>query len=144
MKTKPKLLAVDFDGTCAVSRFPKIGEPVHLAIESLRFLKERGWKLILWTVRSGQTLVEAMQWASDRGVEFDSANVNPNQGRWSSSQKAYAPFYVDDSALGCPLLEVGKDVMVDWYSIMEILNIHYPEERIGAWLTKKIIVKSNE
>ncbi len=111
-------LAIDFDGTIADHKYPDIGKPVPGAFKWLKKLKENGAVLILWTMRSdaessGPTLSEAVKFCEAYGVEFDFINENPQD--WTESPKVYAHKYVDDAAVGCPLVEnkFGRPY-VDW------------------------------
>ena len=113
--------AIDFDGTLADHDYPDIGREVPHAFEWLKRLQEAGVRLILWTMRSdtggdGETLTQAVEWCRERGVEFWGVNRNPEQSSWTSSPKAYAQRYVDDSAFGCPLARVPgfNRPCVDW------------------------------
>ena len=103
-------ICVDFDGTVVDHRFPYIGEPVPLAIKWLKRWHELGAKLILFTVRSdgakhGSVLSEAVAYLEERGVQLYGINQNPDQEDWSISPKAFADIYIDDAALGCPLVQ---------------------------------------
>ena len=42
-------IAVDFDGTIVEHRYPKIGEEIPFATETLKILAQERHKLILWT-----------------------------------------------------------------------------------------------
>ena len=55
------VIAVDFDGTIVEHRYPSIGEELPFAIDTLRKLAEEGHRLILWTVREGQYLDDAVE-----------------------------------------------------------------------------------
>jgi hypothetical protein len=99
---KTGIFGIDFDGTLAEHQYPAIGPEIPGAIETLKALQARGHKLILWTMRSGQTLDEAVAWCAERGITFYGVNKNPDQ-HWSDSPKAYCHSYIDDAALGCPL-----------------------------------------
>lgn len=61
-------IAVDFDGTIVEHRYPKIGEEIPFATETLKILAQERHKLILWTVREGELLEEAIEWCRQRGV----------------------------------------------------------------------------
>ena len=121
MKQLPKIIAVDFDGTIVEHMYPDMGQPVPGAIRTLRKFKQCGVLLILWTMRSGETLEEAVQYCKDNGIEFWSVNDNPEQleSRWSTSPEAYAQLYIDDAAYGCPLVTPsnGRRPYVDWIHI---------------------------
>ncbi|PKP36472.1 MAG: hydrolase, partial [Bacteroidetes bacterium HGW-Bacteroidetes-15] len=54
-------VAVDFDGTIVENKFPSIGKPMLFAFETLKAMKDRGMLLILWTVRKGKELDEAIE-----------------------------------------------------------------------------------
>lgn len=111
------LIGIDFDGTAVEHEFPDIGPEAPGAFEWLKRFQAAGAKLILWTMRSGETLDEAVQFCLERGIEFYGINKNPTQSRWTLSPKAYCELYIDDAAFGCPLLEnkrVGGRPYVDW------------------------------
>lgn len=60
-------IAVDFDGTIVEHRYPKIGEEIPFATETLKILAKERHRLILWTVREGDLLEEAIEWCRQRG-----------------------------------------------------------------------------
>ena len=63
----------------------------------------------------GDTLSDAVKFCSSSGVDFDF--INENKPKWTSSPKAYAQVYIDDSAFGCPLKEnprMGGKPFLDW------------------------------
>jgi len=50
-------------------------------------------------------------------------NGNPEQGSWTISPKAYAHIYIDDAALGCPLIKPYQSrPYVDWKAVEIILQ----------------------
>ena len=67
-------IAVDFDGTIVEHRYPQIGEEIPFAIETLKMLIKDRHRLILWSVREGELLEEAVEWCRQRGVEFYAVN----------------------------------------------------------------------
>ena len=117
-------VAVDFDGTIVEHDYPRIGEEAPLAISVLKELNEKGHDIILYTMRSGEHLQEAVDWLKERGVELYGVNENPRQKDWTDSPKPYADVYIDDSALGCPVV-VTKNFryVVDWKKVREDLSI---------------------
>jgi len=117
------IVAVDFDGTIVDHRFPEIGEPVPGALQSLRTLIAMRWRVILWTMRSGSHLRDAVVFLRRHGIEPWAVNANPEQHAWTSSPKAYAHYYVDDSAIGCPLVRVSGFARpaVDWHRVGSLL-----------------------
>lgn len=95
-------IAIDFDGTCVTHEYPEIGKSIG-AEPVLKALVKKGHKLILFTMRSGEELDEAVRWWKDNKIELWGINRNPEQGNWTQSPKAYAELYIDDASLGCPL-----------------------------------------
>jgi hypothetical protein len=122
--SKNKIVCVDFDGTCVMHEYPEIGEEVPNAVKVLKKLNDNQVKIILWTIRSGEYLQEAVNWFVERDVELWAVNKNPQQRFWSKSPKAYAPVYIDDAALGCPLIlsTEGKRPCADWFEIERLLE----------------------
>lgn len=95
-------IVIDFDGTCTTHEYPKIGKDIG-AIPVLRKLVDNGHKLILFTMRSGKELQDAVDWFSRYQIPLFGINTNPTQGAWTTSPKAYGHLYLDDAGLGCPL-----------------------------------------
>lgn len=116
-----KYIAVDFDGTCVTHEYPKIGREVGAA-PVLEDLVKEGAKLILFTMRSGDKLQEAVDWFAYHDIPLYGINRNPTQ-TWTQSPKAYAHLYIDDAALGVPLLRglKGERPFVDWKTVREML-----------------------
>lgn len=96
------IIAIDFDGTIVTHEYPRIGQPVPGALETMKELQEAGHVLILWTMRSGDKLMEAKSYLLDNGFNL-MLNHNPDQISWTESPKLYGNLYIDDAALGCPL-----------------------------------------
>ena len=97
------IIAVDFDGTIVEHRYPKIGKPIPFAIETLLKLQKERHLLILWTVREGDLLQEAIDYCADQGVYFYAHNSNyPEEDRSSSQspRKLKADLFIDDRNLG--------------------------------------------
>lgn len=114
------IIAVDFDGTIVEHRYPDIGEPCPGAIDCMRQFASAGAKLILWTMRHGKELSDAVDYLKDAGIELFGVNENPNQKSWTDSPKVYAHIYIDDAAFGCPLREsarMGGRPYVDWDAV---------------------------
>lgn len=119
-----KVIAVDFDGTVVRHEYPEIGEEVPHAVKVLRKLNEEGVKIIVWTMRCGEYLdVHAKEWFEKRDIEVWAYNQNPEQSSWTQSPKCYAQAYIDDAAIGCPLIypETGERPFVDWLAVEKLL-----------------------
>ena len=67
-------IAVDFDGTIVTHEYPNIGKEIPFAVQTLKMLQDDGHKLILWTVREGDLLRDAIQWCREKGLEFYTGN----------------------------------------------------------------------
>lgn len=50
-ETRPKIIAVDFDGCLATNKFPEVGDPINKTISRLKQEQVNGAKVILWTNR---------------------------------------------------------------------------------------------
>ena len=97
-------IAVDFDGTIVEHRYPEIGQEIPFAIETLKMLIKDRHRLILWTVREGEKLREAVEWCRQRGVEFYAINRDYPEETTANNQhfsrKIKADYFIDDSNLG--------------------------------------------
>ena len=96
-------IAVDFDGTIVEHEYPKIGKPIPFAIDVLKKLQyEEHHMLILWTVREGTLLDEAVEYCKNKGLEFYAVNKNfPEETLEPGiSRKRVADIYIDDRNLG--------------------------------------------
>jgi hypothetical protein len=96
------IIAVDFDGTIVENRYPKIGREISFAIDTLKALNKKGHQLILWTVRSGTQLDEAVAFCEERGVEFYAVNKSYPEETYdeSLSRKINADIFIDDRNIG--------------------------------------------
>ena len=125
------VVAVDFDGTVVEHEYPDIGRDIG-AVPWLQALAGYGAKIILWTMRDGEDLVAAELWFARNSIPLFGVQRNPTQDAWTSSPKAYANIYVDDAALGCPLVlpTDGRRPYVDW-SIAGPQLLYAAAERMG-------------
>lgn len=97
------VIAVDFDGTIVTHEYPKIGRDIPFAIDTLKKLQEdHHLRLILWTVREGAELQEAVEYCRSRGLEFYAVNSNyPEESReHNEPRKLKADLFIDDRNLG--------------------------------------------
>ena len=98
------IIAVDFDGTIVEHKYPEIGQEVPFAIDTLKMLIKDQHRLILWSVREGALLDEAVEWCSARGVEFYAVNKDyPEEEKEKNnhfSRKLKADFFIDDRNVG--------------------------------------------
>lgn len=98
------VIAVDFDGTIVEHRYPEIGDERPFATETLRMLIREHHKLILWSVREGKLLQEAVDWCRERGVEFYAVNKDYPEEKVEYnnhfSRKIKADLFIDDRNIG--------------------------------------------
>jgi hypothetical protein len=119
------VIAVDFDGTIVEHKYPKIGEELPFATETLKMLIRDQHKLILWSVREGELLEEAVEWCRKRGVEFYAVNrdypeENGEKSNSSFSRKLKADIWIDDRNIGG---------LPDWGEIYHMIKSGNPFSR---------------
>ena len=109
-------IAIDFDGTIVEHRYPGIGREIPFAIETLKMLTQDGHRLILWSVREGKLLDEAVEWCRERGLEFYAVNKDfPEEKREDKkfSRKLKVDMFIDDRNIGG---------LPDWGTIYRIIT----------------------
>ena len=97
------IIAVDFDGTIVKHEYPKIGRELPFAIDTLKRLQQSPeYQLILWTVREGVELQEALEFCRNRGLEFYAVNSNypEEDAEHNEPRKLKADLFIDDRNLG--------------------------------------------
>lgn len=113
------IIAVDFDGTIVEHRYPEIGKELPFATASLRQLIADGHKLILWSVREGELLDNAVKWCEERGVRFFAVNADIDEdaadkaGTKHFSRKIKAHLFIDDRNIGG---------LPDWGAIYQMIS----------------------
>lgn len=128
MEKKTLTICIDFDGTCVTHDYPNIGKDIG-ARPVLAQLVADGHQLILWTMRSGEKLNEAVAWFQERNIPLYGIQTNPTQQKWTASPKAYGHMYIDDAAFGCPLIEdknLSDRPFVDWEAVKAYFNYCLP------------------
>ena len=118
-------IAVDFDGTIVEDRYPEIGRERPFATQTLKMLIEDRHKLILWSVREGQQLDEAVEWCRERGVEFYAVNKDFPEEDLSKnryfSRKIKADVWIDDRNIGG---------LPDWGTIYQMITERKTYEQV--------------
>ena len=96
------VIAVDFDGTIVEHAYPKIGKPVPFAVDVLKKLQqEEHHTLVLWTVREGNLLQEAIEYCEKQGLKFYAVNKNyPEEETGNTPRKLMADIFIDDKNIG--------------------------------------------
>lgn len=119
------IIAVDFDGTIVEHKYPRIGKELPFAIATLKQLQAEHHQLILWSVREGELLDEAVTFCRDRGLEFYAVNANHPDEQVSKEvtspcRKLRADLFIDDRNIG---------TLPDWGVIYEMIHHHWSYER---------------
>ena len=97
------IIAVDFDGTIVEHEYPRIGAEIPFAIDTLKRLQKEQHRIILWSVREGKLLEEAVEYCRQRGLEFYAANKDyPEETTEDKrySRKLKVDLFIDDRNLG--------------------------------------------
>lgn len=119
------IIAVDFDGTIVEHRYPAIGKERPFATDTLKKLIKDGHRLILWTVREGRLLDEAVAFCRERGVEFYAVNRDyPEEEKEHNkhySRKLKADVWIDDRNVGG---------LPDWGTIYEMITYRLTYEDV--------------
>ena len=120
-----KTFAVDFDGTCVDHQYPLVGDDVPGAVDTLRKIASNGDKIILNTMRSDRTLSMALRWFEHYKLPLYGINQNPDQKEWTNSPKVFANYYIDDAAVGCPLIQPAgfQRKCVDWAEVRKLIGL---------------------
>jgi len=138
-------IAVDFDGTIVEDRYPEIGHEIPFATETLRMLIKEHHRLILWSVREGRHLEEAVNWCRERGVEFYAVNRDYPEETIDNnnhfSRKIKADIFIDDRNIsglpqwgqiyriiheGCSYRSIIRDEM-------RMFDSHEPQKKKHWW-----------
>ena len=95
------IIAIDFDGTIVQHKYPEIGSEIPFATATIRKLIAEQHQVILWTVRRGKLLQEAVDWCKERGIEFYAVNKSfPEEEASEGYGKVNADIFIDDRNLG--------------------------------------------
>ena len=122
------LIAVDFDGTIVEHKYPQIGREIPFAVDTLKRLIQDGHRLILWTIRHGETLQEAVEWCKERGLEFWSVNSDYAEQDIKAeerSPKVKCDMYIDDRNVGG---------LPDWGTIYNMITNNLSYETLNPAL----------
>ena len=109
----PKVIAVDFDGTCCDHEFPNIGKIKSGCKEALELFHQLGYKIIIWSCRTcsymqdvfsppedlecaaaidRNKVKEMKQWLDANCIHYDEIDDG-------TKGKPVADFYIDDKAI---------------------------------------------
>lgn len=125
------LIAVDFDGTIVEHKYPSIGREIPFATQTLKQLIQDGHRLILWTIRHGKSLDEAVAWCKERGVEFYAINRDfeeQEEAQGERSPKVKCDMYIDDRNVGG---------LPDWGTIYDMITNNLSYETLCPGVAKE-------
>ena len=127
------IIGLDFDGTLVTHCYPSISLDIG-AFDWLKDAQRAGARFVLFTMRSGMYLDDAVQFIKRNGIELFGVNVNPEQKEWTTSPKAYCHLYIDDAALGAPLMVSGTNPRphIDWQRAGPLMLA-----MLDAWMRSK-------
>lgn len=145
MNLEGKIIAVDFDGTIVEHKYPALGKEMLFAFSTLRALKAKGHRLILWTYRRDEKLQEAVDFCKENDFEFFAVNENyPGEIKEGDySRKLAADIFIDDRNVGGFL---GWDVV--WQTLHpegqeyahqlknKIAHLNYKQSKKKSWWRK--------
>lgn len=95
----PLIAAVDFDGLLVKNEFPEIGEIRQPMFNAVKLLQKNGWKIILWSCRTGDMLKDAVEFCVQHGLVPDAVNENLKEVQeyfGGDTRKVFANMYLDD------------------------------------------------
>lgn len=114
-------IALDFDCTVIESSYPNIGKTLPNCVETLkRWINDYNVGLILYTMRDGKKLEDAIEWFKINEIPLIGIQTHPTQNQWTTSPKCHANFCIDDRNIGTKLIYDSNGYpCVDWMWIEE-------------------------
>ncbi|MFW5953619.1 MAG: hypothetical protein ACOCSJ_05590 [Candidatus Natronoplasma sp.] len=119
-----KVIAIDFDGTLfeydGWKNSNHYGEPIDGAKEIVEKLRDKGFKIMIFTTRGNEKVVkEALE---EYDIPYDYINENPHTPPEAeiSDVKPPANYYIDDRAIA---------FKGDWKEVMEEIDRRESEEK---------------
>jgi len=96
--TRPKVVAIDLDGTILKYNgdYTRFGQPLPGMIDVMHAVKAAGWIVVIWTCR--QDTPELRAHLKKHEVPYDYINENPHEPP-DTSRKLHADVYLDDKGL---------------------------------------------
>lgn len=74
------IIAIDFDGTMVAHDYPNVGHDIG-AVPVIKKLMAARHSIILFTMRTGDQLKDAVNWCDNHGIALYGINNNPKIGR---------------------------------------------------------------
>lgn len=118
---RPKILAIDFDGTIVEAAFPGIGKIRPGVKRCINMLYEEGYKILINTCRTGSYEGDVEKFLHRSGIKYHYINCNlPTCIEYfgQDCRKLSADLYIDDKCLlGLP---------ESWEEIYQIIKEKLP------------------
>lgn len=125
MKLKYKLFAIDFDNTIVYDAYPKIGNLIPGAKETMLKIKELGGLISIWTCRSGKHELMVKDFLDSNNIPYDYINESFEENvimYGGDTRKVYADCYIDDKSL-----HFGGEP-VDWDLVQSLIFTYEHQE----------------
>ncbi len=127
---KERIISVDYDGTVCHFAFPESGKPREEVIQTLRWLKEDDWHIIIYSARATPSAKPGAAEAFAAMTQFLIDHDVPHDEIWMNPGKPMAHVYLDDRAIrpepGIPAmtlfarcLDMGDAVQKQWEDCLE-------------------------
>ena len=114
-------ILLDFDGTVVEHAYPNVGKDLPQCVETLKRWQEK-YKVgyILYTMRSGSMLEDAVNWFKEKDIPLFGIQKHPTQEEWTDSPKAHGRYCIDDRNVCQKLtLDTRGVPCVDWEKTVE-------------------------
>lgn len=101
-RTRPWVLAIDFDGTICEESFPKVGALKPDADKYINMLYNEGFHIVINTCRSGTYEGMAHHFLKEKGVHYHYLNCNMPymiEEYGQDCRKISADIYIDNKSL---------------------------------------------
>ena len=128
---KLRYIGIDFDGTIVdTPKYPEIGSLRPYAKETIKYLEEQGYVLILWTCITGSDLRDALEFLENNDIEFAHVNENPEELRNiydNDPRKLGVDLFIDDKNFSL------TDDPVDWLAIKLVAELKWEAETLDEY-----------
>ena len=111
---KVEVFAVDFDGTIVENKWPLIGSLIPKAKEVINRFVLGGGKVIIWTCREGNKMLEAERFLQNNSIYYHAINENLPERidlYGSDCRKVGADLYIDDLSVGGADWEMAEQIL---------------------------------
>lgn len=131
---KLRYIGIDFDGTLITDgQYPAISALRPYAKETIAYLKEQGYVLVLWTCRTGANLRDALEFLENNDIEFDYVNENPKELQelyGNDPRKLGVDVFIDDRnfSLGEP--------KVDWLLVKLVAEMKWEAQTLDEYVQR--------